>query len=144
MSQKSLFSNEVFCQGFFSGAYLSLGTLSLVSKFVMPMMVAGAEGAIWLTYIVWDLWWLAYFYVGWKIQYPSRTVWTFSILCALADFFISAWKLFALSRAPIWGYWQASQFFNNFFSFLLAFFLFFYLFSHSTRKIFGVEKPSAS
>ena len=139
MKGTPLLSNEKFCQGFFCGAYLFLGISSLASKILLPAMVALSEGSLWMTYVTVDFWWAAYFYIGWKMQYPSKSAWIFCILACSADFLISVFRLLEFSRNPLWTVWKASMLFNNAFSMGLAFLLFFYLFSHSTRKEFGLD-----
>lgn len=134
-----LMTDDKFCQGFFCGAYLVLGIISFVSKILMPMLIASAEGFVWLTYITWDIWWIAYLYIAWQIQFPSKKIWIFAILTALIDFFISSYKLIMATQIAIWDIWKTSLFFNNLYSFILSFLLFFYLFSHSTRIVFGVK-----
>lgn len=142
MKKSPLLYDERFCRGFFSAGYLFLGFISFVTKILLPIMLAKAEGSIWLTYVTWDLWWLAYLGVGWKIQFPSKQTWIFSMLVALGDFFASVFKLIIFAKTSLWDFWKVSLFFNNFYSFALSFFLFFYLFSHSTRKEFGIESQN--
>lgn len=139
MKNYPLLSNESFCQGFFCGAYLLLGFTTLITKIILPILAANAEGSIWLTYIAWDAWWIVYFILGWKLQFPSKKIWIFSISAALTDFLISGFKLIFFSNNALMDVWRLLHFFNNLYAFILAFLLFFYLFSHSTRKTFGAE-----
>ena len=135
-----LLNDDKFCTGFFCGAYFLLGLTSFFFKILAPAIAANSEGIIWLTYVTLDLWWVIYLVIAWKIQYPSKGIWTFAILSSLVDFFVSAYKMFTLAQAPFWTAWKIILLFNNLFSFGLSLLLFLYLYSNSTRAVFDAKR----
>lgn len=133
-----LLTDDRFARGFFSGLYFLLGATALGTKFLAPILVASAEGSIWLIYVKWDLWWTVYLWIGWKLQRPSRKVWKASMCVGLLDFCISAYTLVRFVFEPLWDPWKTALFIHNLAAFAIAFLFLFYLRSESTRQEFGM------
>ena len=98
-----------------------LAAWTLVIKYVFPVAYALNEGVPFLTYVMWDFWWVAHIWLGWALYTRPRYTFALALLMSVVEIIIVVTKFVLFLSEPQWDIWHTNWFINK--CFVLACFI---------------------
>ena len=98
-----------------------LAAWTLVIKYAFPVAYALNEGVPVLTYVMWDLWWVAHIWLGWALISRPRYTFALALVVSVAEIIIVVTKFALFLAEPQWDIWASNWFVNK--CFVLACFV---------------------
>ena len=129
---------------FFAHFLFVLAAWTLVIKYAFPMAFAAAEGVPWLTYVMWDFWWVAHIWLGWALLTRPRYTFALAMVVSVVEIVIVVSKFALFLSAPEWDIWQTNWFINKIFVLALFCLMLVWLLSNrrQLRSFYATSHPA--
>ena len=106
---------------FLADSLFVLAAWTLVIKYVFPVAYALNEGVPFLTYVMWDFWWVAHIWLGWALIARPRYTFALALVTSVVEIVIVVTKFVVFLSEPQWDIWHTNWFINK--CFVLACFI---------------------